>query len=423
MTVAASNSKRIKVKKQLFWAASYTGCRLDATILGYVSTQSGRLLGRVRESVLADDETTGHFQREYLIFSDDHGRTWQEGESFGVAEHGSHIVYWDYLDEETDTHLLFLWRRELQRAKRIGRHPMTYSRQLYRVSRDGGHTWGPEQLLVQRGAEFSAAHVARREWYGKNGGCICNAPLRLRSGAIIFPYTLWPWDAQRQVLDTSKDAAVFIGKWVTDLSRIDWDLGEYIRSTREQHGSLCETTLAELPNGDVLAIMRANPPNTLSKFYCLSSDEGRTWSEPQPLTFDNGDPLLSPSAVSRLIRSSRNGKLYWIANILPYRDDHYMTMPDNRQRFTLQIAEVNEDTCGIEPETVTTVDESTDDTLPREYSNPAVYEDRDSGKLILTMTAACALPLSTHEVPESYAGGFMTKETYTSHSYRYELTV
>ena len=169
--------------------------------------------------------------------------------------------------------------------------------------------------------------------------------------------------------------------------------------------------------------MRANPPHTLSKFYCLSSDEGRTWSEPQPLTFDNGDPLLSPSAVSRLIRSSRNGKLYWIANILPYRDDHYLTMPDNRQRFTLQIAEVNEDTCGIEPETVTTIDESTDDTLPREYSNPAVYEDRDSGKLILTMTSACALPLSTHEVPESYTGGFMTKETYTSHSYRYELTV
>ncbi|MAG35861.1 MAG: hypothetical protein CL878_06425 [Dehalococcoidia bacterium] len=423
MSSTAPGGKKIEVRKELFWEAPYTGCRLDATILGYVSTRSGRLLGRVRESVLADDETTGHFRREYLVFSDDRGQTWQEGESFDVSEHGSHIVYWDYLDEETDIHLLFLWRRELQRAKRIGRHPMTYSRQLYRVSRDGGHTWGPEQLLVQRGAEFSEAHVARREWYGKNGGCICNTPLRLRNGTILFPYALWPWDARKQVLDTSKDSAVFMGKWAPDFSHLEWELGDYIRSTREQHGSLCEMTLAELPSGDILAIMRANPPNTLSKFYCLSSDGGRAWSEPKALTYDNGELLLSPSAVSRLIRSSRNGKLYWIGNILPFRADHYMTMPDNWHRFILQIAEVNEDSYGIKQETVTTIDESTDDTLPREYSNPAIYEDRDSGNFILTMTSACALPLSTHEVPESYTRGFMTKETYTSHSYRYEIAV
>ena len=56
MTATASNGTRIEVKKKLFRAAPYTGCRLDATILGYVSTQSGRLLGRVRESVLADDD-------------------------------------------------------------------------------------------------------------------------------------------------------------------------------------------------------------------------------------------------------------------------------------------------------------------------------------------------------------------------------
>lgn len=423
MSLAENKGNRIEVTKELFWEAPYLGCRLDATILGYVSTKSNRLLGRVRESVLADDETTGHYKKEYLVFSENAGRSWQEGESFDVAEQGSHIVYWDYLDEETDIHLLFLWRRELQRAKSNELHPMTYSRQLYRVSDDGGKSWGPEQPLVQRGSGFGLEHVTHREWYGKNGGCVCNAPLRLGDGTVLFPYTLWPWDSQRQKLDTSKDSAVFIVRWPVDATRIEWELGDYIRSSSEQHGSLCEMTLAELPGGDVLAIMRANPPDTLSKFYALSSDGGRAWFKPKPLTFDSGEPLLSPSAVSRLIRNTCNGKLYWIGNILPYRQDHYLTIPDNQHRSVLQIAEVNEVSYGIKRDTVTTIDESTDDVLPREYSNPCIYEERDSGKFILTMTSACALPLTTHEVPDSYSGAFMTKETYTSNSFRYEIKV
>ena len=86
-------------------------------------------------------------------------------------------------------------------------------------------------------------------------------------------------------------------------------------------------TLTELTNGDVLTIMRASPPGTLSKFYCVSSDGGRSWSKPQALTFDNGEPLLSPSAISRFIRSTRNGKLYWIGNMYPFRAGHYLSMP------------------------------------------------------------------------------------------------
>ncbi len=42
-----------------------------------------------------------------------------------------------------------------------------------------------------------------------------------------------------------------------------------------------------------------------------------------------------------------------------------------------------------------------------------------NGKLILTMTAACAS--TTYRSPNT--GGYVTKETYTSHAYRYELTV
>ena len=52
-----------------------------------------------------------------------------------------------------------------------------------------------------------------------------------------------------------------------------------------------------------------------------------------------------------------------------FREDLYVNMPNNLQRFVLQIAEVNEDNVGIKKETVTTIDESKAGEIPREYSN------------------------------------------------------
>ena len=420
---AGPHRQKIAVSKQPFWTASYPGCRVEAVIFGYASTNSSRLLGIVRELELNQDETGGQFRREHLIHSDDDGRTWHAGEAFNLAGDGSHVLVSNYLDAQTDTYFLFILHRVMDRATLAGRHVMTYSQQFYRVSHDGGQTWGPEQPLIQKGAAYNEHHAARGIRYGQNGGYVCTSPIRHSNGTILVPFQVWPWDAQRQRLNTTKCSVVWIGSPTPDMSRIEWDYGDYICGQADRYGSLCEMTLAELTNGDVLTIMRASPPGTLSKFYCVSSDGGRSWSEPQALTFDNGAPLLSPSAISRFIRSTRNGKLYWIGNIYPLRAGHYLSMPPNRQRFALHIAEVNEETYGIKQETVTTIDESTDEQSPREYSNFWVYEDRRTGKLILTLCAACALPLKNHEVPAGYAGPYMTRDSWTAHSYRYEITL
>jgi hypothetical protein len=308
-------------------------------------------------------------------------------------------------------------------AKLAGRHGMTYSQQLYRMSRDGGQIWEKAQAVVQKGEEYSESHYARGIWYGKNGGYICNDPIKLRNGSILLPFQVWPWDEKNNKLSTCKFSTVFIGTWAKDLSRIQWDYGDYIEGLPDRYGSLCEPTLAELKNGDVLTIMRASPVGASAKFYCISKDGGRTWSEPKRLTYDNGEQLLSPPAISRLYRSSRNGKLYWIGNIMPFREDLYVNMPYNLQRFVLQIAEVNEDNFSIRKETVTTIDESKAGEIPREYSNFYIYEDRHSGNMILTMCEACALPLKGSMVPGSYQGPYATKESFTAHSYRYEIKV
>ena len=76
----------------------------------------------------------------------------------------------------------------------------------------------------------------------------------------------------------------------------------------------------------------------------------------------------------------------------PFRADHYLSMPANRQRFALHIAEVNEQTYGIKQDTVTTIDESTDEQLPREYSNFWVYEDHPTA----SSSSRCAQPAPSH---------------------------
>ena len=290
---AALACHKIAVSKEPFWEVPHPGCRVEAVIFGYASNNSSRLLGIVRELELNQDETGGESRHEHLIHSDDHGRTWQAGEAFNLAGDGSHVLVSNYLDAQTDTYFLFILRRVMDRAKLAGRHVMTYSQQFYRVSHDGGQTWGPEQPLIQKGASYNEHHAARGIRYGRNGGYVCTSPIRHSNGTILVPFQVWPWDAQRQRLNTTKCSVVWIGSPTPDMSRIEWDYGDYIWRAG---GPVREPLRNDPRRADQRRCPHhhaGQPPGTLSKFYCVSSDGGRSWSEPQALTFDNGAPLLS----------------------------------------------------------------------------------------------------------------------------------
>lgn len=364
-----------------------------------------------------------------LIHSDNNGQDWKQEEPFSVIRETDEGLIHEvpqtvFLDTRHDICLFFYLRRWVKDIKVSKPDIRRYSHQLYRISRDGGKTWEEEHVLVQKGAEYDPMHYVRGIRFGYNAGWLTNEPLQLGNGKILVPFLYYPWDEElKKANPYKKQCAVLIGTWDRDLSLIEWDMGEYTQLTDET-GSLDEITLAEMDDGTILGIMRAGTSSRggVGKFYCISKDGGLTWGAPQRLAYDNGEPLYSPSSISRLVRSSRNGKLYWIANILPFRQDMYVNTLNNQVRFILQIAEVNEENYGIRKETVTTIDESKDPGNPREYSNSYVYEDRDSGNFILTMTEPCALPLKdSASTPVSYPGPFMTKESFTSHTYRYEL--
>ena len=422
-------NETIRVEKTLFWKAPRPGCRLNAHIIGYTGANDRRLIGFIREEDFNRTEKNGIGQTSArIIISDDHGRTWNEQEPFSITHQTSEGLVQDYpqnifFDQRRDTCLFFYLRRWIKDVHTAALDIKKYSRQLYRISRDGGRTWGDEQILIQTGPDYNQTHYLRGVRFGYNAGFISNEPLQRSDGTLLVPFFIWPWDDRKQkAIPSQKTSALLMATWSDDGRQLHWDLGQYIKLTNES-GCLSELTAAELQDGSILGIMRSDPKGSPGRMFCLSRDGGETWCTPRRLTFDNGEPLYSPSSISRLIRSSRNGKLYWIANLLPFRDGHYVNLPSNLHRFALQIAEVNEHNFGIKKQTVTVIDKSKNPTDPREYSNACVYEDRDSGNLILTMCEASALPLGNHVVPKSYSGSFMNAESFTSHSYKYEIQI
>lgn len=428
MASEVSKHDTIEIEKTQFWPSPREGCRVNALIMDYTSAKGRRLFGTcVEEDVELLEKTAGIGEaRTGLMYSDAHGQSLRLDEPpFSVTRQTDDGLVYEVptstvLDVQNDVFVLFWLRRWIKDLSTTMVDAKKFQQVFHRISRDGGQTWEEDLPLVQHGPQYDRKHWARGVWFGRNGGYICTATVQLKNGTILAPLQVWPWDEKKQRHTTRKECAVFIGTWDVDRRRIEWELGDYIRP-REQDGSLCELAIAELEDGSILGIMRASPSDGPGKICCLSRDGGRTWSEPRRLTYDDGGPLYSPSSIPRLIRNSRSGKLYFIGNILPPRADMYADMPGNLQRSVLQIAEINEDNCGIKKQTMAVIDESKDPERPREYSNFGVYEDRDSGNFVLTMCEACGLPLKWEGARASYRGPWRTKESATCHSYKYEI--
>jgi hypothetical protein len=89
--------------------------------------------------------------------------------------------------------------------------------------------------------------------------------------------------------------------------------------------------------------------------------------------------LFVPSSISHLIRHS-SGRLYWIANIVSAPPS------GNGPRYPLVLVEINEDNLSVIRENMTVIDtkqEGEADFL--QLSNFGVYEDRETGEIIVTV--------------------------------------
>ena len=143
-----------------------------------------------------------------------------------------------------------------------------------------------------------------------------------------------------------------------------------------------------LPDGRLFQIIRArflNQPQAelpSCKFYALSSDCGRTWSEPEPLRYTDGELAFSPACLGNVFRSNKNGRFYLITNLNDWPSHNC------DPRSTLQIAELDTSTLRIVRESVTGIETRREgQPINIRFSSWRSYEDRATGDIVLFMTA------------------------------------
>lgn len=337
----------------------------------------------------------------FLRFSDDNGRTWSvpiEWPTKFAAPGGTGRRHpkIGFLDPHTGRFLTF-WTEGVLPTD----NPLEGMRQwglMYAVSDDGGRTERVCEPIVQDEPGYDATHplpgVVRGRTCVMIGDLTCCA-LALADGTILVPVQATPagpdgfYHPPKGAL-TFTDVLVLRGRWKPD-GRLSWTASARVscdprRSTR----GMIEPTLAELPDGRLLMVMRGSNDHQQSlpgfRWHSFSDDQGRTWTAPEPWRFTNGEAFFSPSSCSQLVPHS-NGRIFWVGNICP-------TNPRcNSPRYPLVLGEVDRHSGLLKRETLAVLD----DRRPGEnerltLSNFLVREDLETPDLLLHMTRLFARP-------------------------------
>jgi hypothetical protein len=106
-----------------------------------------------------------------------------------------------------------------------------------------------------------------------------------------------------------------------------------------------------------------------------------TWSDPEPLLYDDGSPVWTPASVSAFYDSSKTGKAYWIGNILD--GPVHGQVP----RYPLNFAEFDPGRRCLVKASVRLIQDRPEGAHEHvRYTNFGWYEDRRSGDLIITLS-------------------------------------
>jgi len=359
---------------------------------GYVSA-SGQEMIRLRYEELDCDI----FDKYRIGLSSDNGRTWTEHERWPVGRklpEGTRRAMWSIGLPDPNTGRLVLTGKEGVFRHDDSLEGMTHYCPYCRVSEDAGQTWSVYGPIIQDGDEYTEEHPCRGVHVGSNSVTPANAEIFTADGRLLVPCnvsTVGP-DGHYFLPEgayTYTAAGVLVGTWRDD-GRLDWDFSQLVTLEPEKsiRGAV-EPTLAEMPDGRILMVLRANAGTSPDygekrKWHCVSTDGGYTWDEPRPWSYTDGSLFYSPSSISRLIRHS-NGHCYWIGNVSDERPDD--ALDGNAPRYPLVIGRVDQQDLLLERDSLCTIDTREEGDSPAlQLSNFTVYEDRLSGEFVLRMT-------------------------------------
>jgi hypothetical protein len=193
------------------------------------------------------------------------------------------------------------------------------------------------------------------------------------------------------------EVVVLRGSWKDD-ARLEWTASNHVKTGLEQSTrGMIEPTLAQFPDGRILLVMRGSnvrkPELPSYKWYSVSQDDGGTWSEPKPWTYEDGTHFFSPSSMSILVKHS-TGRVFWIGNVPPENGN------GNDPRLPLVLGEVDAKTLLLKRDSVIELDTRHDEDSARgeellkdaraklDLSHAWAREDRETAELVISYPRA-----------------------------------
>lgn len=274
----------------------------------------------------------------------------------------------------------------------------------YRTSSDNGNHFSPLKQVVTRGG--SCLNPIKGVEIGRNGFNVdATRPIiRASNGEIMVPIGLIPWDEEKQKIFLPEpgaylfqDAGVLIGRWFPDGSDVAWEFGDWVRI--DHHKStrgLSEPTVVQINDQGRFAMVCRGSNLARLELPCyawvsFSDDFCRTWSDPVPFTYSNGESFFVTTAHSSLFRSRVNGKVYWIGNLT--KTNPQASFP----RYPLVIGEVNLSQFGLIRKSVVEIDtrHSLDGEL-LQLSNFRILENKKNAEIIIVLTRREGMKTAEH---------------------------
>ena len=174
---------------------------------------------------------------------------------------------------------------------------------------------------------------------------------------------------------------------------------------------VAEPCVCELLSGRIVIVFRGSngvypnwhtrisPAAPGFKWYIVSDDGGKTFTQPMPWHFDTREVVYSSATISSFFRSSKNGKTYWVGNITDPK-----TTNGNYPRFPLQICQVEDEYGYLLKDTLTEIDtRHPGESDEVQLSNFNLLENRETLELEVRLTKVCQKGAkAVHEVTEAW---------------------
>jgi len=392
--------KSITVKREVHLKAP-SGDSLYA-LPRYVSRSGLTLIENIRaEALHFSEQGEKHYYSRQLIRrqSDDNGRAWRVVKEWtsapgGMQQAGEHqfplgLFLLPGPDVLVELNSIYTYRPDEPQFGLGNSIARTY-RTLCRHSRDGGRSWSEWRQVIDHRPGYDARKWAPGTEYGLQGGVGDGQPVLLDDATIVMAFTIResqipPEDVSERAKEVYSTVICAQGHWDADRAELVWTFGEKIHVPfPEVCGGCCESALVRLTKNRWMITLRCQGDERLKipsrRMSAISSNGGMTWSRPVPLAYEDGSTVWTPASVHRFFVSSRTGKTYLIANILP--GPVFAQTP----RYPLTIAEFDIDRAVVLKGTVQVIqDRPVGAPEDRRYTNFGEYEDRETGELVLLL--------------------------------------